>query len=116
MIALDLARLMESKEIHNPVQYLMQAGFSYHIAAKLLRNRIAKLNYEYLEKLCLLFNVTPNELLYWKPAAGVSATNKIALSKLAGRLRKDNLVRKINQLPEDKIDQLREMVNKLSTE
>ena len=116
MIALDLARLMESKEIQNPLQYLKQAGFSYHVANKLLTERMARLNYEYLERLCLLFNCTPNELLYWKPGPGTKATEKIALSKLAGRQRKDNLVRKINQLPEEKIDQLREWVNKLSTE
>lgn len=116
MIALDLARFMESKEIQNPLQYLMQAGFSYHVASKLLAARMARLNYAYLEQLCLLFNCTPNELLYWKPNAGTKATEKIALSKLAGRQRKDNLVRKINQLPEEKIDQLRELVNKLSAE
>jgi len=116
MIALDLARLMESKEIQNPLQYLKQAGFSNHVANKLLTGKMARLNYSYLERLCLLFNCTPNELLYWKPGPGTKATEKIALSKLAGRQRKDNLVRKINQLPEEKIDQLREWVNKLSTE
>jgi DNA-binding Xre family transcriptional regulator len=117
MIALDLARLLESKEIQNPLRYLKkEAGFSYHIGRKLLYGRMARLNYSYLEQLCLLLNCTPNELLYWKPAPGTKATDKIALSKLAGRQRKDNLVRKINQLPEEKIDQLREWVNKLSEE
>jgi len=113
MIGLDLVRLMESKEIQNPAKYLVQAGFTYHVANKLLKGQVAKLNYDYLEKLCLLLNCTPNELMYWKPGAGIKATDKIALSKLSGRQRKDNLVRKINQLPEEKIDQLRDLVNKL---
>ncbi len=117
MLALDLARFMESKEIQNPVHYLKkEAGFSTHVARKLLDGSMERLNYEYLERLCLLFNCTPNEMLYWKPGAGTKVTEKIALSKLAGRQRKDNLVRKINQLPEEKIDQLREWVKKLSEE
>ncbi len=116
MLTLDLARVMETKGIQNPLQFLTRAGFTYHTAGRLIRNQIAKLDYGHLEKLCLLFNCTPNELLSWTPAASLKGSDKIALSKLAGRKRKGNLVSKLIQLPEDKIDQLSQLLDKLASE
>jgi DNA-binding Xre family transcriptional regulator len=116
MITLDLSRLMETKGIQNPLQFLIQAGFTYHTAGRLIRNQIIKLDYKHLEKLCLIFNCTPNDLLSWTPPASLKGSDKLALSKLAGRKRKGSLVSKLIQLPEDKIDQLNQMLDKLASE
>jgi DNA-binding Xre family transcriptional regulator len=116
MITLDLARFMETKAIQNPLRFLTQAGFTYHTAGRLLRNQVVKLDYRHLEKLCLLFNCTPNDLLSWTPASSSKGSDKIALTKLAGRKRKGNLVSQLIQLPEDKIDQLQQMLDKLASE
>ncbi len=116
MLTLDLARFIETKEIQNPLRFLTKAGFTYHTAGRLLRNQITKLDYGHLEQLCLLFNCTPNDLLSWTPASSLKGSDKIALSKLAGRKRKGTLVSKLIQLPEDKIDQLNQMLDKLASE
>ena len=116
MLKLDLARVMETKGIQNPLRFLTKAGFTYHTAGRMLRNQITKLDYGYLENLCILFNCTPNDLLSWTPASSLKGSDKIALSKLAGRKHKGNLVSKLIQLPEDKIDQLNQMLDKLASE
>lgn len=116
MITLDLTRFMETKGIQYPLQFLIQAGFTYHTANRLLRNQIIKLNYKHLEKLCLIFNCTPNDLLSWTPPASLNGAEKLMLYKLSGRKRKGSLVSKLIQLPEDKIDQLSQMLDKLASE
>ncbi len=116
MLTLDLARFIETRGIQNPLQFLTKAGFTYHTAGRLLRNQIAKLDYKHLEKLCLLFNCTPNDLISWTPTSSAKLSDKVALSRLAGRKRKGNIVSKLIQLPEDKIDQLRQMLDKLASE
>ncbi|MBI1767430.1 MAG: helix-turn-helix transcriptional regulator [Bacteroidetes bacterium] len=115
MLTFDLARLMESKEIQNPLQFLMKSGLTRHTASRLLHQNVASINYRNLEQLCLILNCTPNDLFSWTPDSKKN-TDKTALQKLAGRTRKGSILGKLKTLPEDKLDQLRQLVDKLSEE
>ncbi len=115
MLTFDLARLLESKEILNPLQFLMKSGFTRHTAHRLLRHRVDSISYRNLETLCLALNCTPNDLFSWVPASD-SVNEKTALQKLTGRTRKGSFIGKLKSMPEDKLDQLRQFVDKLATD
>lgn len=111
MLRIDLFRFMASREILAPRRFLMSQGFSYHMAGRLLREQSESISYGNLEKLCHIFNCTPNDLYSWDPM-GECADNK-ALSKLAGRTRQSSILGKLKQLPDSKLDQIRQLVDKL---
>lgn len=111
MLRIDLSRFMASREILAPRKFLMSQGFTYHMAGRLLREQSGSISYENLEKLCHIFNCTPNDLYSWDPM-GESVDNK-ALSKLSGRMRQSSILGKLKQLPDSKLDQIRQLVDKL---
>jgi len=114
MLTLDLQRLMELREIQNPRGFLVKAGFTYHAAGRLLKSELAELRY--IEKLCVALNCTPDDLFGWVPDKGMRHAKGHALEKLAGRKRKGSIVPKLKNLPEDKLEQLHQFIDKLTGE
>ncbi len=112
MLRIDLSRFMASREILAPRRFLISQGFTYHMAGRLLHEQTGSISYRNLEKLCRIFNCTPNDLYSWEPMEE-SADSKVALSKLAGRTRQSSILGKLKQLPDSKLDQIRQLVDKL---
>jgi len=112
MLRIDLSRFMASREILAPRRFLISQGFTYHMAGRLLREQTGSISYKNLEKLCRIFNCTPNDLYSWDPM-GETADTKVALAKLAGRTRQASILGKLKQLPDNKLDQIRQLVDKL---
>lgn len=115
MLTLDIFRILESREIQNPLHFLHKNGFNYHTSRRLLSQHFAGISYRNLEKLCLLLNCTPDDLFSWSPDNN-SVQTKPALKKLSGRQRKGSILNKLKQLPEDKLEQIRQFVDKVSEE
>lgn len=67
MLKYNLAYIFKQKGISAPVGYLMKAGISKASASRLASGKFANIPLATLEKLCLLFKCTPNDLLEWNP-------------------------------------------------
>ena len=61
MIQLNVLRLLEK---HGKTKYWLwkQLGMSYQSYSKMIHNETKSISYRNIEALCVIFNVTPNEL------------------------------------------------------
>ena len=68
MIEMNVRRMCRERGIPHPVSALMKAGIGQGIVSKYLEGKAQRVPLAHLEKLCLLFRCTPNELFTWTPA------------------------------------------------
>ncbi len=67
MLFLNLQRIAEIKKIPNLQKFLIKNGFSPNVAHRISNRSDSNIKFAYLEKVCLLFNCTPNDLFEWEP-------------------------------------------------
>ena len=82
MLALNLERILKLRGISEPFAWLSQNGFKNDSAHRILNNKVSHIKMEHLEKLCLLLNCTPNDLMEWKAGANEQQTKQHALAAL----------------------------------
>lgn len=114
MLRFELQSLMESREVHQPLSFLVKAGFNYHTAHRLLRSNTRSVRMDHVEQLCIALNCTPDDLLAWEAPRTMGNLSKHPLKKLTNRQRKGSILPKIKSLPQDKLDELRQYFDKLS--
>ncbi len=66
MLFLNLQRMAELKKIPNLQKFLLKNGFSPNVAHRINNRSYSHIKFENLEKLCLLFDCTPNDLFEWE--------------------------------------------------
>ncbi len=101
MLYLNIKRIAALRNIPNLFTYLTQHGFSPNIAHRILKHTDSHIKLQYLERLCLLFHCTPNDLLQWQPGNG-NHTDKEPL----GALVHDNTSDILNYLQRAPIEEL----------
>lgn len=116
MLRFELESLLESREVHQPLHFLVKAGFNYHTAHRLLNIESRSIRMDHVEKLCLVLNCTPDDLLVWDAPKSMGNLGNHPLKKLTNRQRKGSILPKIKSLPQDKLDELRLYIDKLSEE
>lgn len=67
MLTLQLGPVFAARGIDHPIRFLIKAGFTRSIAAKLLRGTGPNIRFADIEKLCILLYCTPNDILGWSP-------------------------------------------------
>ncbi|UAY52601.1 helix-turn-helix domain-containing protein [Ferruginibacter albus] len=82
MLYLNIQRVAALRNITNLRGYLIQNGFSSNIAHRIAHNADSNIKFHYLEKLCILFHCTPNDLLQWKPDASANILENEPLKNL----------------------------------
>lgn len=70
MLSLHLQPIFAARGIERPFTFLVKAGFSRNAATRLLHNAHLAYHLEHIEKLCILFHCSPNDLLVWQPSNG----------------------------------------------
>ncbi|MFZ1805630.1 MAG: helix-turn-helix transcriptional regulator [Cyclobacteriaceae bacterium] len=116
MLKFELQSLMESREVQDSLSFLVKAGFNYHTAHRLLRTNSRSIRMDHVEQLCIALNCTPDDLLVWEAPKSMSNLSKHPLKKLTNRQRKGSILPKIKSLPQDKLDELRQYIDKLAEE
>lgn len=79
MLSLNLQRMAILHNIPNIQKHLIQNGFSANIAHRIASNSDSHIKFQYLEKLCLIFKCTPNDLLEWRPDNGNSLNEPLKI-------------------------------------
>lgn len=116
MLYLNIADLMEFRGITKKEHFLWKNGFSYHQAHKLLEIQTRTLSFDKLEKLCELLQCTPNDILAWKPEQHHHNAASMPLHKLLPKPKNENVLKKIYNLPVEKIEALNAFLNNLDSE
>ena len=112
MIRFNLPRLLKIKGITKPFSYFMSLGYSRGTASKMARNLEQGFTLEKLERYCIDFNCTPNDLFEYHP----NNKNKLKPDHPLFQLKREDNTNEINallhELPLEKIKELADLVKK----
>jgi DNA-binding Xre family transcriptional regulator len=113
MLHLNLTTIIENRGIENPNQFLIKSGFTYYTASRMLNEARSKISFSHLEKLCIALNCSVEDLIVWEPPKGMKDIDKHPLAKLRPRKQKGNITSTIKNLPPEKLNALRDYIEKL---
>jgi len=113
MLQLQLSNVIKKRGIQDPIRFLVQEGFSYHMAHRLINNTADSVAFYNLEKLCIILNCTVDDLLLWSKDDNVAVPNTHPLNKLS-QSNVININKTLMQLPLDKIAQLEKILIELN--
>lgn len=105
MLYLNLKRVMRLRGVDNHYKLLLDLGFAPATVRNLLNNRVWRMDFEHLEKLCLALNCTPNDVLEWLPSETQANPEAQALIKLT-RNKDGDLPKLLKDLPIEKFEQI----------
>lgn len=116
MLYFNLTGMMRLREIQNPYHFLVQHGFNYHTAGNLLRNERSSIAYKHLEKLCLLLHCTPNDLFVWQKPKDTVISDSHPLHQLKPPAQSVSVTKKLQELPLDQLEQVKQFIKNLPKE
>lgn len=67
MLRINLSRIFRAFAVHRPTRFLVEKGYTYSTAQRLVVMNHSRFRLEDLELLCLRMGCTPNDLLEWVP-------------------------------------------------
>lgn len=110
MLYFNILRVMSQRGIARPNEFLRKHGFTAYTASRILNNRVSGLTNEQLERLCLALRCTPNDLYVWrKPSDGNIAPDH-PLHALLPKQESLDMVQKLQELPLEKLDEVRKFI------
>lgn len=112
MLYFNFKRVMRARGIDKPYRFLKDAGFSINFATKVANNRHSSLNLKYVEKLCVLFNCSPNDLLEWVPSEKETNIENHPLNIIKRTTKAVELSKMLSSIPLDKLDDIEKIIKK----
>lgn len=82
MLKLNAKLIFAAKSIVTPNGFLRKNGFTTNTASDIVTGKVKAIRLDRLEKLCLLLNCTPHDLLEWEPDTTIGDPQKYEMSKL----------------------------------
>jgi DNA-binding Xre family transcriptional regulator len=117
MLDLDVVRVMNLRGISaRHYAHLAKNGFGRSTASKMVRNQTWAIRFDLLEKLCLLFNCTPNDLFEWKPDENQTVGENTALKSLVRDKTESEINQMVKELPLEKLEKMKTMLARLKEE
>jgi DNA-binding Xre family transcriptional regulator len=112
MLRFNFTRILKARGIDRPFSYLVKIGYSGNFATRLAHNRMKRLDLTHVEKLCELFQCTPNDLLEWVPESKDQNSDKHPLISLKRIDKVVELTHMLSSIPLDKISEIENMIRK----
>ena len=103
MLEFNFTRLFRAKGITAPTTFLVNKGFSDNFATGVVRNRYRRFNLDDVERLCHVFQCTPNDLLEWSPDKNDGDTTNHYLASLIRNEKVLDLSLTLNSVSFDKL-------------
>jgi len=113
MLRYNLQKMFKMRGITNPTIYLQRNGFKDYTSYRLAYDKVKTFAPAILEKLCLLLNCTPNDLMEWVPDSTQAQNENAALRKLITTQTNINLTRVLREVPVEKMNEFVEKVEEL---
>lgn len=112
MLRLNIKAVCKLRGISKPQAWLVKSGFPKSTAANMGREEYENLPLVHLEKMCLLLNCTPNDLLRWEPEAGMDTKGPALAALLPAS--KDEELGWVAEAGSKTVEELRAIGRKLS--
>ncbi len=108
MLKYNFKPIIFARGIEKPYTYFVNAGFSTQLASKLNNNKVKILRPKTIEKLCILLNCTPNDIMEWHPTQHQLENKNHALHAIkANNLNKvEHLTDLLRKVPLNKIEDI----------
>lgn len=113
MFYLNVRKILEIRGVERPLSYLVKNGFIVSTAQRLVSGEVSQIRFDHLERLCLLLNCTPNDLLLWRAGKNVQVAENHPLQALTTPKNTPTLTEIIKEIPVDKLDRVAELLNEL---
>jgi DNA-binding Xre family transcriptional regulator len=110
MLKLNIQRILTGRAIDRPFTYLVNQGFSKDFAFRLNAGKVKMIKLADIERFCLLFQCTPNELLEWIPSEKANTENH-PLRDLIRVSSNVNIRAVLKALPYDKLDEMAKLIS-----
>lgn len=110
MLAFNFKRIFLIKGIKYPVTWLMQRGFSDKFASGVANDRYKRMNLADVERLCYVFQCTPNDLLEWTPKKEDEDVTTHFMSPLFRGKKVMDLTKTLNSVPFDKLLEIEKLI------
>lgn len=104
MLRYDLKRVMRARGKLRYFHFLRQHGFGSNTASRLLNAHVRNINVDQVERLCLILDCTPNDLLEWEPDSDIMSPEEKALSQLIRSDEVDKVSSLLYQVPMSKLN------------
>ena len=112
MITFNLPRLLKIKGVTRPFSYFMSIGYSRGSASKMSQNTEQGFTLTKLERYCIDFNCTPNDLFDFHPNPKQNLPPDHALYQLNREDNTEEINTLLHELPIEKIRELAQLVKK----
>ena len=106
MIKLNLQPIFKMKGITKPVKYLIERGHSGSYANAVVNDKPLSIPFKKLEKFCIDFNCTPNDLFDFVPEKNQKLPGNHALYTISKGDAIGEIHKILNELPVSKIQEL----------
>ena len=112
MLIYNFTRIFKLRGIDKPFSYMVKNGYSANFATRIANNRLERLHLGEIEKLCLLFKCTPNDLYEWIPASTDVADSNHPLFPIRRTNKVASLTHILSSIPLDRLDEIEIMIKK----
>lgn len=110
MLTFNFTRLFRLRGIEKPFSYLVSHGYSENFASRIKNNRIESLRLKDLERLCDLFQCTPNDLFQWTPEKKDQSVESHHLFELKRNYTAPQMTKLINSVPFNKLADIEKLI------
>lgn len=110
MLVYRFDRVFKARSIDKPFAFLKKAGLSHNFASKIKNNRVTNLDIKQLERLCLLFRCTPNDIIEWVPDEDSKNVEDHPLNELKRIDFELEMVKTINSVPLSKMKEINALI------
>ncbi len=109
---LNIEHVCAVRNIDRPFTFLRKHGFTHNTASQLVNNEVKEINLAYIEKLCLIFNCTPNDLFDYSPSKDAAQTNNNPLIAIIKTRKPVNFNELLRDMPLDQLKEIEEEIRK----
>lgn len=111
MLHLDFVRILKMRGIHKPFSHFLKLGYSRTTASKMAGNKLLSITPEKLERYCIEFNCTPNDLFEYKPNKKNPLPENHPLMSLQREEKLSTISTLLQELSIEKITELANLLN-----
>ena len=111
MLTLNFSRIFKLRKIDRPFRFLVMLGLSENYASRIANSRVRNINVDQMERLCLIFNCTPNDLFDWTPDKKLSDPDSYSLADLWRKEKGEGMKELYQKLPLNKLIEIEALIS-----
>src|SRR5687768_7261425 len=99
MLYCNALKVFKARGISNPYSVLVKNGFTANIAHRYATGKVDQIRLTHLEKLCVILNCTPHDMLEWVPDSAEDDKDTHPLKVIRKSTKALNVTNLLNKIP-----------------